>query len=227
MMNRILCLAIVCFVLTHTGMGQPIKRFGGKIGVTSATWKWNLAGKRIGGIDRRVGLDVGAFAEWINIPVVSLLSEVHFIQKGMREDIPFTTAQFPDGTGQFSRTNIRDDYLSIALMPKFRFATELGEAYAIAGVRFDISIGNRVSIEVDAPYQSTSALMAQGYQSLVDRFRTIQFGGTFGVGAQSSALLPFTVGVEFRYSPNLQPALDEQLMDISNTSFEFLVIISN
>ena len=35
------------------------------------------------------------------------------------------------------------------------------------------------------------------------------------------------VGVEFRYSPNVQKALNEQSWEISNTSFEFLLTIGN
>jgi hypothetical protein len=155
--------------------------------------------------------------------IFSILSELQYVQKGMIEDIPITTEQYPDGTGEFIKHNIRLDYLSFAVLPKARIETETIHLYAYAGARFDFSLSNSVDVEGREPIRTQSA---QGYQSFINRFSNPQFGATFGVGVQFKSLLPFSTGFEFRYSPNFQSAYSDNYWNIKNTSFEFLLTLS-
>ena len=38
------------------------------------------------------------FAEILDMPFVSIVTEVNYIQKGMKKEIPITTTAQPDGT---------------------------------------------------------------------------------------------------------------------------------
>ncbi|MDP2209280.1 MAG: outer membrane beta-barrel protein [Bacteroidota bacterium] len=223
-MNRSVLIIFFLFSVVSIGMSQPIKRYGAKIGVSSATWVWKTDGSTVCGIDNRLGLDLGASVEWFNTPTFSVLTELHFVQKGMKHNIPITTIQYPEGTGEFIKHNIRLDYLSFAVLPKLRLETEIFEFYVIAGVRLDMSLSNSVAVEGREPLRTYSA---QGYQSLIDKFKSPQLGGTVGFGAQFDSLLLLPAGIEFRYSPNFQSAYDQYVWNIKNTSFEFLLTITN
>jgi hypothetical protein len=204
-------------------MSQLIKRYGAKVGVTSATWNWETEGFSIRGIDARFGIDLGAYLEWFNTPIISVVSELTFVQKGMKEDIPITTTQFPDGTGEVVKHNVRLDYLSLAILPKGRLETGAVEVYAVTGVRMDISLSNSLVVVGREPLRTQSEL---AYQYLVDRFKTYQLGGTFGIGAQLNGWLPFSTGLEFRYSPNFHRAYSIGYWKITNRSFELMLTIS-
>jgi hypothetical protein len=54
-----------------------------------------------------------------------------------------------------------------------------------------------------------------------------QLGGTVGIGAIVDSFLPIPMGFEVRYSPDLLNAYSRSGLDIRNTSFEFLLTISN
>ncbi len=86
-----------------------------------------------------------------------------------------------------------------------------------------MSLSNSVAVEGREPLRTYSA---QGYQSLIDKFKSPQLGGTVGFGAQFDSLLPLPTGIEFRYSPNFQSAYDQYVWNIKNTSFEFLLTIT-
>jgi len=222
-MNRWILTSFLLFAVFSVGASQSIKRCGAKVGATSSTWDWQTGGSTNQGVDARLGIDVGAYVEWFNVPAFSLISELHFVQKGMKEDIPITTQQYPNGTGEFVKHSIRLDYLSFGILPKVRFETGVAEVYGIAGLRVDISLSNNVAVEGREPLRTQSA---QSFQYLVDRFKNPEVGGTVGIGVQSDSLLPLPVGIEVRYSPNFQNGYSTSIWTIRNTSFEFLLIVS-
>lgn len=193
-MNRFVWIVFFSLSVVSIGMSQPIKRYGAKIGFCSATWDWKTDGSTVRGIDNRLGLDLGAFVEWFNTQTFSALTEVHFVQKGMKQNIPITTYQYPDGTGEFIKHDIRLDYLSFVVLPKVRFEIEIFEFYMVAGMRIDLSLSNNVSVEGRESFRTYSA---KGYQSLIDNFKSPQLGGTVGFGAQINSFLPLPVGIEF------------------------------
>ena len=222
-MNRITLLLLALVFLVSDASAQPVRGYGLKIGVTRAIWDWNINGRPMEPLGPRVGLDAAFFAEWLNLDVVSIVSEVHYIQKGIQQDIPITTASAPDGTGSFVHERVRLDYLSIGILPKCRLDCGMAEYYLIGGIRFDISLGGNATAEADAPFND---LVLGSYQTFIDRFKEFQLGATVGIGAQLHALLPWSTGIEFRYSPNLQRAYSAQYADVTNTSFELLLTLS-
>lgn len=173
-------------------------------------------------IRSRLGINAGGFLEWFDTPLFSLLSEIAYVQKGMKEDIPITTEQYPDGTGEFINYDCGTNYLSFSLLPKVRYEVKELELHAVAGLRIDYSLSNFVRVDGREPISTYSK---QHYQLLFDRFKKTQFGGTFGCGMQLKSLLPFSTGVEIRYSPNWQNSYSNAYMKIKNNSFEFLLTI--
>jgi hypothetical protein len=222
-MKRSLLLIVLLGVAVSAGLSQPIRRYGAKLGASSATWNWEVGGSTVRGIDSRIGIDIGAYLEWLNTPVISVVSELSFVQKGMKEDIPVTTEQFPDGTGEFFRHNVRLDNISFAILPKGRLEIGALEVYGIAGARMDVSLSNSVVVVGREPMRTQ---FEQAYQYLVDRFKSYQLGGTFGIGAQLNGWLPFSTGLEFRYSPNFHHAYSTGYSSVTNRSFELMLTIS-
>ncbi len=217
--SKVIFLIVFLFSIADS---QPIRQYGIKAGFSLATMKWVTAGITDNQIRNRLGFDVGGFIEWFEDPLFSFISELDYVQKGMREDIPVTTEQYPDGTGEFFKYDCRIDLLSFSLLPKARIEMGGVELYAIAGVRLDYSLSNSVSVEGEEPF---SKYTEQAFQSFFDHFKRTQFGGTFGAGVQLKSILPFPAGIEIRYSPNWQNTYSDRYWNIRSRSFEFLLTV--
>jgi len=145
-----------------------------------------------------------------------------FRPKRMKEDIPITTQQYPNGTGEFVKHSIRLDYLSFGILPKVRFETGVAEVYGIAGLRVDISLSNNVAVEGREPLRTQSP----NHFNTRRQVQESRSRRNVGIGVQSDSLLPLPVGIEVRYSPNFQNGYSTSIWTIRNTSFEFLLIVS-
>ena len=91
-------------------------------------------------IKLRQGYDIGFYAEWFNHPLVSLLIRYIISRRNEVEiNIPITTEEFPDGTGQFLSFSGETwaDYLSIPLLAKVRYDLNGYSTYLVVGPRFD------------------------------------------------------------------------------------------
>ena len=210
-----------CFPLTQE---RPlVKRFGLTLGVAASTWNWRAFGEKVSGIDHRAGFDIGAFVECFDLWPFSMIAEVRYVQKGMKQQIPITTTEFPDGTGENEDVNIRLDHISIGILPKYRLNTIWGELYALAGLQAHIPVHSVVGADGPEPMRS---LLTRSNQMMVDEFRSPQVGASLGLGVLVEHWLPFAVGAEIRYSPNLEAAYTTSYSSIRNESFEFSLTIS-
>jgi hypothetical protein len=222
-MRTPLLILLILFACASNGSSQIIRHYGGVIGVTNSTWEWKVGGTRLDQIESRLGANVGVFVEWLEVPTFSLLSEVRFVQKGVKDRIPITSQQFPEGTGEFMKGNIRTDYLSFGLFPKVRLETGIVEIYAMAGIRVDMASSNKLHVEGPV---ANRANVEQFYNSVLDKFRKTELGGLVGLGARFGGLIPIPLGLEFRYSPSFQESFSEPFSTIRSTSFEFIVTLS-
>ncbi|MCK4233540.1 PorT family protein [candidate division WOR-3 bacterium] len=137
---------------------------------------------------KRKGLDIGMYVDWVINSRLSLLTETHYIQKGMVDSIEQRDDQ-GNKIGVIWYSN-RVDYLSIPILSRISFGTENINPYLIFGPRFDILIGNQ----------------SKPLESLYDEFKKFGIGGDFGIGIESDILKSVTVLIEFRYSPDLTDA---------------------
>jgi hypothetical protein len=219
-MNRYVLLALGFVSLTAAA--QPFRSFGAKAGISSARWLEQVYGFEVEQNERRVGLDAGLFIEWLTLPVLSVSTEVHYIQKGNSMEIPLTTEQFPNGTGEVISQNVRHHCLSFSVLPKARLETADLEIYILGGPRIDMTLSDAVDVQGPEPVRG---YYAQGIERVVALFRSPRFGLTAGAGIQTKGILPVTVGLEFRFSPDLQDAYTNGIT-VRNTSMEFLLTIA-
>ena len=89
--------------------------------------------------DNRIGLNIGIFAELLNNPIISIVTELNYIQKGMKEEVPVTTPSQPDGTGEFVTWDTRIDYINLSAFGKLRLNLGIISPYLIAWTRKLIS----------------------------------------------------------------------------------------
>ena len=81
-----------------------------------------------------------------NVPFISIVAEVNYLQKGMKEDVPVTTMTQPDGTGVFITLDTRVDYINISALGKLRINTGLFTPYILFGPKLDFEINNETKI---------------------------------------------------------------------------------
>lgn len=94
---------LLTLFIQATSHCQAIRTIGVKLGGVTANQSWTYSSMPSLPTERRWGIDVGVFFEWFTTPVLSLSSELHFIQKGMKLSLPITTPQNPEGTlGRFT-----------------------------------------------------------------------------------------------------------------------------
>jgi hypothetical protein len=210
-MNKLLLVVLILsMVVFSISESQLIRAYGLKVGVasTNQNWDWSQQSGIKANSTVRQGFDAGVFVEWLDIPVLSVVTEIHYIQKGseVTTNIAITTMEHPEGTGQFLSYSNRLNYLSMPLLAKVRMNWGLLTPYILAGPRFDY-------------YLSGSGTFSSS------DFKKLDIGGTFGVGVELVSILPINTGVEFRYSPSFQNSYSVPYLSIKNRSMEFLLVI--
>ncbi len=186
---------------------QFLRGYGLKLGAVAANQSWNYTGSSSMSYDNRWGFTVSGYVEFLDLPFVSGVLEAQYTQKGISESIPVTDAAHPDGTGEFITYRPRVDYLSIPLMIKVRFPMQVLTPYVVAGPRLDLLVGKD----------------GGAYSSVIDSFKTSDFGATFGAGMEFQSMLPVGVFAEFRYNPSFQDAYDKGALKIRNRSMDFVL----
>ena len=141
--------SIILFVTSAES--QIIKSYGLKLGVTSANQNWDYSinsgfSNASFDSDYRIGLNVGLFAEFLNLPFISVVAEANYFQKGMKDQIPETTTAQPDGTGKFITWDTRVDYINISAFGKFRFDLGILSPYVLLGPKIDFELNKKNSL---------------------------------------------------------------------------------
>jgi hypothetical protein len=125
-----------CVLSYSTCTSQSIRNYGIKAGLVSATqtWKTTIEFSEFPSLEERPGFDIGFFVEWSNMPILSFITEAHYVQKGVTE-----------GTSNFVIARPRADYFSVPILAKARlssppFTDSQFTSYLIAGPRVDFLI---------------------------------------------------------------------------------------
>lgn len=188
---------------------QSVQNYGIKIGTTASTPIWSHGSQNDSNVKTKWGLDIGAFTEFEIGEKLSLVPEIHFVQKGLRYDIPITTIQFPDGTGQYITLKPNANYLSVPVSIKYSIYKSVFDVYLSGGVRLDLLVNKN----------------GDGFDVFYNNFKKIDFGMNIVLGIKTNELFGFGSGVEFRYSPNLTSSYSDDSQKITNSSFEFLFLL--
>ena len=210
MSRTLLCLAGLLCMISSIVDAQLVRSYGLKAGTAAANQNWEYASLPAS-LDTRTrwGLDIGAFVEWLNMPTFSVLSEVHYVQKGFKTEIPVTTEQFPEGNGTYLSFSPVVHYLSIPIMAKGRIDIGSATVYGFAGPRVDVLLSEQ----------------GDAFDAVVKNFKGSEFGASLGVGLETAQLGHFVVGLEFRYSPTFQDSYSTSLLSVRNRSMEMLIVI--
>ncbi len=203
-------LALLLLTLTANGSSQLVRGYGIKAGAALAGQDWSYS-VPVGNVasQTRWGVHVGPFVEFLNIPVLSVLVEAHYVQKGFSEELLVTTESSPEGIG--TRTlSPRIDYLSVPLLAKARLDVGPVSPYVVAGPRFDILLSTK----------------PDGYDAILNHIKSSDFGLTAGAGVEWAVTPSIRIGAEGRFSPGFQDVFNTPLLKVRNHSFEFLATIS-
>jgi Outer membrane protein beta-barrel domain len=209
--NKFFLIAIVLFIFSSVTNAQLIFSYGLKVGMANASQSWNYSGplSDLEVFDKsRIGLDIGIYSEWFNFPVISILTELHYIQKGCKDEFVVTTMDNPDGIGETRTSTPRIDYISVPILAKIRYNTKPITFYGIVGPRLDILIGKN----------------SYAMGAVFDDLKKTDFGGTFGIGLELLLKNTYHIGSEFRYSFSSQTIFSNQWLNVKNKSLEFLLV---
>ena len=94
--------------------------------------------------ERRTGWQAAVFAEWLELPVASVVTQVEYAQRGFREQQIRTGEASPEPLGTIE-LKTRLDYVSVPVLLKLRTAKTGTGPYALLGPRFDFRV-NREAV---------------------------------------------------------------------------------
>lgn len=206
MKSRFAILFFIVILSSITCKAQFIRSYGIKAGSVAANQTWDYVSLNDLDTKARFGFVGGVFLEMLDVPYISVVAELDYIQKGFKYKVEVATVDRPDGTGQFITHEPSVDYLSIPIMGKLRFEFTSISPYLIAGPRLDILI-KKDSKEFDAVF---------------DKFSETNIGATIGAGAEINLINIFLFG-EIRYSPTLQDDFNNDFLAVRNKSVEFIL----
>ena len=130
---------------------QILRGYGIKIGTTISNQNYDYSSSS--GLsalsfdsESRVGLNIGVFAEFLNLPFISIVTEANYIQKGMKKEIPITTTTQPDGTGEFITWKTSVDYINLSAFGKLRFNIRDFSPYVLIGPKLILKLIKRIHL---------------------------------------------------------------------------------
>jgi opacity protein-like surface antigen len=207
------CFIFAIIIFVTNSQAQIIRGYGIKVGTTISNQDWEyLNSSGLSGLsfnsDSRVGINFGIFTELLNVPFISIVTEVNYIQKGMKEEVPVTTASQPDGTGEFVTWNTRVDYINISALGKLRINVGLFTPYVLLGPKIDFEINKTNSL---------------GPVNVVEEnFNKNRFGLKVGVGTEIN-LLSFKLLAEFLYDADFKELYENENLKVNSNSFDLRI----
>lgn len=191
------------FLASIPGNAQLIKRCGLKVAFTSASQDFKYS-TFAPDTKRRPGFNAGIYIEWFDLPLVSLITQIEYAQRGMGLEF-VRTLNDPTPIEIFTEYN-RVDYLSLPVLVKVAVPTTIVTPFLLIGPRIDFFLG----------YHSDRDL----FNAVYDQFKKTMIGGSIGIGVEATSLLPVNVIVEGRYNFDLADSYSTQYLTVRNNSFD-------
>jgi hypothetical protein len=221
--HKLFLAGLSLLLLSPVSSAQSISAVGIKAGLTRANQRQVYSNFETL-LESRTAFDVGVFAEWFDHPWLRLNTEMHFVRKSTGfPDMPITTTQYPDGTGEFIKNTFMFDFISVSILPKLRATIGFVEIYGLVGPRFDFLFHRAVTVDGPEPIRSMVQL---SFDSLLRRYKEVQLGGDFALGCQFSGLALPGIGFEARYSPDFTTSYEYFGATVTNRSWEFLITVT-
>jgi Outer membrane protein beta-barrel domain len=202
-------LTILSFCSSQSN-AQFLKAYGIKFAVTSSNQIRDYTSFTTDS-KRRTGIDVGLYAEWLNNPFLSIVTQLEYCQRGSGENYTYTNESTPD-IGTTVTLYDRLDYLSVPVLAKFSMLSEPIRPYALLGPRLDFLVGEQTN--------------QPGLKALYHNFREPVVGGTVGLGGEFNSGLPVVLSVEGRYNFDLTTSYSNQVLTVRNNAFDIWIGVS-
>jgi hypothetical protein len=193
-----------CLLSPNDSNAQLVKAYGPKVAFTSAHQDFNYTYTDVE-VKRRNGFNAALFVEWLNLPFISAVTQLEYVQRGMGMEFVRTGPEGPEVVGRFTRYN-RVDYLSIPQLAKIAIPVGMFSPYLSTGPRIDFLLG----------YKSDDGL----FNAVYDEFKKTNIGGTISIGLESVELLPIGLLVEARYNFDFADSYSTQYLKVRNNSFD-------
>ncbi|MFO7445116.1 MAG: outer membrane beta-barrel protein [Ignavibacteriaceae bacterium] len=202
-MKKLHILSLVILLCSVTE-AQLIRGYGLKIGGTVANQVWdNSTGINLDP-ENKLGFNIGAFAEFLDVPFFSVVGEINYVRKTNKDELSVTTVDNPEGTGEIRDYETGASFLNISLLGKLRTNLVLLSPYIIAGPKIDITL-DKIN-DFDMP----------------DSFNSELIGMKAGIGTEIN-LVAVTLLAEFIYDFNFNPLYDSDFLEIKTSSFDFRI----
>ena len=207
-MKTIASLLLILLVFSsHQTNAQVLRTYGAKFGITSSDEVRDYS-TFTPTTKRRTGFNFGVYAEWFDLPIISIVTQLEYSQRGFGDNFLYTDETGPQ-SGKILTLYDRLDYLSVPLLAKFSTTFAPIKPYALLGPRFDILIGRKADIP--------------GEDILYDNFKKPVLGGTVGIGAELNSGLPVTLSLEARYNFDLMDSYSNPNLSVQNNTFDLWI----
>lgn len=210
MLRNVIRIVFTLFLFVANINSQTLTNYGLKMGTVASNPIWKVGSQSYDGVETRMGIDVGLFLNWSLTNNLSLLTEMHYIQKGLRF---YQTVINSSGNGvetYVESINPNLNYLSFPILIKYDLLNSEVVPYFIGGLRVDFMLSKS---EVNNP------------RWLYSNVNNMDFGGSIGLGFQTKSLLGIGTGLEIKYSPSFIKVDSSPMADITNRSFEINIIV--
>ncbi len=200
-------LVFILMISAHFTHAQLIRGYGLKLGATISNqyWEYSPSSRFEMEFENRVGFNVGLFAEFFNIPTFSIVTEVNYVQKGMKKEVVIRTVFQPEGNGEYATWDTRIDYLNLSSLGKIRLDFDIIRPYIVIGPKFDINI----------KYKSTLGTA----ESIEESYNNNRVGYKMGIGTEIQ-LTSFNLLLEILYDSDFNELFKNQHLEITSNSIE-------
>lgn len=205
---------LLLFLPTFIAHAQIISGYGIRLGMVSSKQvieagkeedTFKLLENFYANLEPRWGPQIGLFVDFLSNPHLTIQTELNYLQKGAEKKFQVTTAEHPEGTGEFYTTDIfQFDYIALnfCVQPKIRLG--LVNPYGIIGPSFNFLIATRaVGAFIDTKKFIPAAI--------------------FGVGIE--LLKPFDIPLllEVRYNPDLEYSFENNVLRSKLQVLQFIL----
>jgi len=211
---RIKSLITLLISLSLTAQAQFISGYGFKFGVVSSMQIFEGSGARnLGWVfypdlnwNRRLGPQIGLFAQVLNTRYLTLQSEISYLQKGIDDEVR-PTSLGPDGTfiegKPFTIEMLQFDYIAFSVLAQPRVPIKQIELYILAGPSLNILIANK-----EWPFKDADILTP-----------SVVIGG----GLEFKKLFEFPLLIEIRYNPDLKYFFENEYIKSKFQVWQFIL----
>ena len=212
-MNKNILLIVILSLISQYASSQFIDKFGFNIGTTYSNqlWDYKYFTTKDPQQDYKTGLSFFVFAEKEIIRVLSIRSELGYIQKGFKNNVELigNDGNYQEAGGK----NVTLHDLGMDLEFKIKLFHYKWSPYALVGLRGDYMISHKDIVFAGPGYADNSAL----FKTELNAFNKANLGGLAGIGLEFNDFYY----LEFEYNPSLTSSYNIPGLEIKEICWDF------